>query len=87
MALFLARVLVPFTSYAPDPAALPPRLTLAAGSDSRSQLPYSTAAFLAELTGSPFVEFPGGHLGVAEHPVAFAERLTKTLLPVPPRPR
>ncbi|WP_405620853.1 alpha/beta fold hydrolase [Streptomyces sp. NBC_00076] len=95
MALFLAHVLVPFTSYVPDltslprsaptsapttlPAPRPPRLTLAAGADSRGQLPHRTAGLVAERTGSPFVEFPGGHIGAASHAVAFAERLLKTL--------
>ncbi|ANS68871.1 hydrolase [Streptomyces lincolnensis] len=80
MALFLAHVLVPFTAYAPDLSALAPgRLTLAAGTDSRGGLLHRTAEYLAERTGSPFVEFPGGHVGVAEHPADFAERLVKTL--------
>lgn len=86
MALFLTRVLRPFTSYSPDLAALPARLTLAAGADSRGQLPYRTARFIAERTQSPFAEFPGGHLGVMEHPAAFAERLTAALR-APVRPR
>ncbi|MGW3030564.1 alpha/beta fold hydrolase [Streptomyces sp. NPDC001178] len=84
MALFLVHVLRQFTSYAPDLPALAAssaRLTLAAGSDSRGQLLHRTARFLTERCGdgSRFVEFPGGHIGVAEHPVAFAERLTGTL--------
>ena len=91
MALFLAHVLVPFTSYAPDlthrpaslptrlPTPLPPRLTLAAGTDSRGQLLHRTAGFVAERTGSPLVEFPGGHVGAASHPVAFAARLMRVL--------
>jgi pimeloyl-ACP methyl ester carboxylesterase len=79
MALFLAHVLVPFTSYTPDLAALVPRLTLAAGTGSRGQLLHRTAEFVAERTGSPFVEFPGGHIGTIEHPAAFAERLMETL--------
>ncbi|WP_405868027.1 alpha/beta fold hydrolase [Streptomyces sp. NBC_00005] len=85
MALFLAHVLRQFSSYRPELASLTAasaRLTLAAGSDSRGQLLHRTAEFLAERTGSRFVEFPGGHVGVAEHPVAFAERLAKTLVPV-----
>ena len=86
MALFLTRVLRQFTSYTPDLAALPARLTLAAGSDSRGQLPHRTARFIAERTQSPFAEFPGGHLGVMEHPAAFAERLTAALR-APVRPR
>ncbi|MFF4252390.1 alpha/beta fold hydrolase [Streptomyces sp. NPDC001663] len=83
MALFLAHVLRQFTSYAPDLTALTSasaRLTLAAGSDSRGQLLHRTAQFLAEHTGGGFVEFPGGHVGVAEHPVAFAELLAETLV-------
>lgn len=85
MALFFAHVLRQFTSYTPDLPALTAssaRLTLAAGSDSRGQLLHRTARFLTEHSGngSRFVEFPGGHIGVAEHPVAFAELLAGTLL-------
>lgn len=87
MAVFLAHVLVPFTSYTPDLGALSPGLTLAAGADSRGQLLHRTAEFIAERTESPFVEFPGGHLGAAEHPFAFAERLVETLLPAVHRTR
>ncbi|MFG2786363.1 alpha/beta fold hydrolase [Streptomyces sp. NPDC048419] len=85
MALFLARVLRNFTAYAPDLTALArtsARLTLAAGSDSRGQLLHRTAQFLAAETGRRFVEFPGGHVGVAEHPVDFAGLLAETLVPV-----
>ena len=85
MALFLAHVLRQFTSYVPDLPALTAsstRLTLAAGSDSRGRLLHRTAQFLTEHSGngSRFVEFPGGHVGVAEHPVAFAELLAETLV-------
>ncbi|MEU1528896.1 alpha/beta hydrolase [Streptomyces fagopyri] len=79
MGVFLTRVLRPFTTHTPDlPAlkSLSARLTLGAGHDSRGQLPYRTAALLAELSGGGFAEFPGGHLGVIEHPVTFADRLT-----------
>ncbi|MFE7169210.1 alpha/beta fold hydrolase [Streptomyces sp. NPDC057616] len=85
MALFLSRILRSFTAHAPDLTALAvssARLTLAAGADSRGQLLYRTAQFLAEVTGSRFVEFPGGHVGVAEHPVDFAGLLAETLVPV-----
>ena len=78
MGVFLGHVLLPFTSYAPDLAALKThsaRLTLGAGHDSPGQLPYRTAAALAELSGADFTEFPGGHLGVLQHPAAFADRL------------
>jgi pimeloyl-ACP methyl ester carboxylesterase len=80
MALFLAHVLVPFTSYVPHltaPAAA--RLTLAAGDGSRGRLLHRTARILAERTGGAFAEFPGGHLGALEHPEAFADRLADTL--------
>ncbi|SFG06868.1 alpha/beta fold hydrolase [Streptomyces mirabilis] len=82
MDIFLGRVLRPFTSHALDLdalKALSSRLTLGAGSDSRGQLPFRTAALLAELSGGDFVEFPGGHLGVLQHPVAFADRLAEAL--------
>ncbi|MCX5093679.1 alpha/beta hydrolase [Streptomyces sp. NBC_00365] len=82
MDIFLGHVLRPFTSHALDLDALKglsSRLTLGAGSDSRGQLPFRTAALLAELSGGDFVEFPGGHLGVLQHPVAFADRLTEAL--------
>jgi pimeloyl-ACP methyl ester carboxylesterase len=83
MALFLAHVLRQFSSYLPDLGALSEaagRLTLAAGSDSGGQLLHRNAQFLAGRIGERFVEFPGGHLGVAEHPVGFAELLTETLV-------
>ncbi|MEU9393095.1 alpha/beta hydrolase [Streptomyces sp. NPDC048324] len=82
MALFLAHVVRGFTSYTPDLAALagvPDRLTLTAGSDSRGQLLHRTAEFIAGRTGARFAEFPGGHVGAGEHPVAFADRLVETL--------
>jgi pimeloyl-ACP methyl ester carboxylesterase len=82
MSVFLARVVRPFTAYAPDLDALrarAARLTLAAGSGSRDQPPYRTAAFLAERTGGGFAEFPGGHLGALDRPEAFAERLAGLL--------
>jgi pimeloyl-ACP methyl ester carboxylesterase len=78
-ALFLTRVLVPFTA-APPPvdalAAHAGRLTVAAGSGSRGGLLHRTAAALAERTGAALAEFPGGHLGAAEHPEEFADRFT-----------
>lgn len=90
MAVFLTRVLLPFTSYVPDLTALSaltaqsapsPRLTVAVGIDSAGQLPHRTATFLARRTGSAARQFPGGHLGVLTHPAEFAARLTETLVP------
>ncbi|MFF4731519.1 alpha/beta fold hydrolase [Streptomyces mirabilis] len=82
MDIFLGHVLRSFTSHALDLDALKglsSRLTLGAGRDSRGQLPFRAAALLAKLSGGDFVEFPGGHLGVLQHPVAFADRLTEAL--------
>ncbi|WP_330287004.1 alpha/beta hydrolase [Streptomyces sp. NBC_00576] len=85
MAVLLTRVLVPFTSYAPDLAALSapsPRLTVAVGIDSAGQLLHRTATFLARRTGSAARQFPGGHLGLLTHPAEFTARLRETLIPV-----
>ncbi|MGX4689087.1 hypothetical protein [Streptomyces sp. JNUCC 63] len=79
MALFLAHVLLPFTSYVPHTTPPTAPLTLAVGADSREQLLHRTAAFLAARYSSDLVEFPGGHIGAVEHPEAFAERLVETL--------
>ncbi|MEV5954097.1 alpha/beta fold hydrolase [Streptomyces sp. NPDC051987] len=75
--VFLAHVLRPFTRYRP-PTGLP-RLTVAAGVDSRGQLLHRTAEFTSRHTGGAFAEFPGGHLGTVEHPVAFADRIAQVL--------
>jgi hypothetical protein len=80
MALSLAHVIQPFTSYVPAAGPFKARLTVAAGTDSRGQLLYRTAESLAKTRQADFAEFPGGHLGVLQHPVDFAERLTRTLL-------
>lgn len=85
MALSLAHVLRPFTSYVPDAGPSQVRLTLAAGTGSRGQLLYRTAEFLAKDRQADLVEFPGGHLGILQHPVDFAERLISTLLGVDAR--
>lgn len=79
MALFFSRVLLPFTSYAPDPDPGAP-LTVAAGTDTRGQLLYRTAESVAARANAGFVEFPGGHVGPLEHPTEFADRLASTLL-------
>ncbi|MFG2966388.1 alpha/beta fold hydrolase [Streptomyces sp. NPDC048288] len=76
--VFLDHVLRPFTAY--RPATGLPRLTVAAGTESRGQLLYETAEFTARHTGGTFAEFPGGHLGTVEYPAAFADRVRRTLL-------
>ena len=84
MAISLTRVLVPFTSYTPDLAALSassPRLTVGMGIDSAGHLLHRTATFLARRTGSAARQFPGGHLGLLTHPAEFAARLRETLVP------
>ncbi|MEU5189479.1 alpha/beta fold hydrolase [Streptomyces klenkii] len=80
--VFLEHVLGPFASWAPDVAALRAvahRLVPAAGGESRGLPLYGPAARLAELTGSPLAEFPGGHLGVTERPEEFAGHLLAEL--------
>lgn len=79
---FIGRIVPGFMSYAPDVdrlAALSDRLVLACGHDSRGELPYRPAAFLAERLGIELVHFPGGHTGLTTHPAEFCELLLKTL--------
>lgn len=79
---FVGRIVPAFMSYVPDVdrlAALSDRLVLAAGQDSRGELPYRPAAYLAERFGAELVHFPGGHTGLTTHPAEFAELLRKTL--------
>ncbi|MFF5248784.1 alpha/beta fold hydrolase [Streptosporangium sp. NPDC000095] len=82
MPYFLGRVVPSFMVYTPDVdrlAALSDRLVLAGGADSRGELPYRPAAFLAERFGTELVHFPGGHTGLSTHPTEFAELLRKVL--------
>ncbi|MET8180850.1 alpha/beta hydrolase [Streptomyces sp. NPDC005336] len=79
---FLEHILCPFTSYAPDVAALraaSERLVPAGGRDSHGLLLYRPAAALAELLGTEVMDFPGGHSGLSEHPEEFTEVLRETL--------
>ncbi|QEV16297.1 alpha/beta fold hydrolase [Streptomyces alboniger] len=79
---FVGRIVPSFMSYAPDVhrlQALSDRLTLACGQDSRGELPYRPAEFLAERLGTELVHFPGGHTGLTTHPAEFGEALLKTL--------
>lgn len=55
------------------------RLVLAGGRDSQEHLPYLPNTVLAGRLGTEVVEFPGGHMGYATHPVEFAARLADVL--------
>ncbi|MFG2560364.1 alpha/beta fold hydrolase [Streptomyces sp. NPDC048496] len=77
---FVERIVPSFMSYAPDLQrleALSDRLVLACGQDSRGELPYRPAVFLAERLGTELQHFPGGHTGLTTHPAEFGERLWK----------
>lgn len=79
---FVGRIVPGFMSYAPDIhrlEALSDRLALACGQDSRGELPYRPAAFLAEHLGTELQHFPGGHTGLTTHPTEFGEFLRKVL--------
>jgi pimeloyl-ACP methyl ester carboxylesterase len=85
-AFFLAHELRPFTRFVPDFAALATvadRVVVAGGHDSRAHTVHRPATVLAERLGRPLAEFPGGHVGYAKYPVAFAERLVDVLAAVP----
>ncbi|MFG2973282.1 alpha/beta fold hydrolase [Streptomyces sp. NPDC048331] len=77
---FVGRIVPAFMSYVPDVdrlETLSERLVLAAGQESRGELPYRPAAFLAERLGVELRHFPGGHTGLTTHPDAFGEHLRK----------
>ncbi|OKI05121.1 alpha/beta hydrolase [Streptomyces sp. CB02923] len=79
---FVGRIVPAFMSYAPDLhrlKALSDRLVLAGGEDSRGELSYRPAAFLAGQFGTELLHFPGGHTGLTTHPAEFAETLVKAL--------
>ncbi len=79
---FFAHLIVPWTEYVPDVAAVraaSTRTLVAGGSASRGQMAYRAAAALAELMGTDLVEFPGDHGGYVGEPGAFADRLDQVL--------
>ncbi|WP_328300224.1 alpha/beta hydrolase [Streptomyces sp. NBC_00435] len=78
---FLGRIVPGFMSWSPDLdrlAAVSDRLVLACGQDSRGELPYRPAAFLAGRLGAELLHFPGGHTGLTTHPAEFGTLLRKT---------
>ncbi|MGV4926753.1 alpha/beta hydrolase (plasmid) [Streptomyces sp. BHT-5-2] len=77
---FVSRIVPRFMPYSPDVdrlRTLSERLVVAGGQDSHDELPYRTAAALAERLGTPLLHFPGGHTGTTTHPAEFAEHLRK----------
>ncbi|MFV2117615.1 alpha/beta fold hydrolase [Streptomyces sp. Act-28] len=79
---FVGRIVPSFMSYAPDIRRLEElsdRLVIAGGQNSRGELPYRSAAFLAERLGTELQHFPGGHIGLTTHPAEFGELLRKAL--------
>jgi pimeloyl-ACP methyl ester carboxylesterase len=81
-ARFFAHELRGTTRYVPDVAALtsgPTRIVVGIGVASGNLLTYRTSTALAELLGTPPVEFPGDHGGFLGRPEEFAEVLRKVL--------
>ncbi|MCD9900936.1 hypothetical protein LUR56_14890 [Streptomyces sp. MT29] len=73
--VFLEHVLCPFSGYVPDLVALKSaaaHLVVGVGRGSRALLPAVAAEGLARRVGAGVAEFPGGHIGLTEHPGAFA---------------
>ncbi|TYB50329.1 alpha/beta fold hydrolase [Nonomuraea sp. PA05] len=82
MPYFLGRIVPGFMAHTPDVErlrTLSDRLVLAAGEESRGELPYRPAAFLADRFGTELVHFPGGHVGLTTHPAEFGALLRKVL--------
>ncbi|MGG7570636.1 alpha/beta fold hydrolase [Streptomyces sirii] len=77
---FVERIVPSFMLYAADLhrlEALVDRLVLAGGQDSHGELPYRSAASLAQRLGTEFLHFPGGHTGLTTHPAEFGTALRK----------
>jgi pimeloyl-ACP methyl ester carboxylesterase len=55
------------------------RIVTAGGEESRDAFPHRCARALADLLGTRFAEFPGGHAGFATRPEAFAAALRNIL--------
>lgn len=83
---FLAHLLLPFTRFVPDLTALAAaadRIVVAGGRESRGDPVHRPAVALAARLGRRPVEFPGGHIGYAKAPDAFAARLAEVLAAAP----
>jgi pimeloyl-ACP methyl ester carboxylesterase len=79
---FFAHALLPTTTWQPDLTRLrsvPTRIVVGIGEDSTGQLCDATSSTLAAALGVQPVWFPGGHIGFAEDPEGFAERLRSVL--------
>ncbi len=73
-----------YPAYQPDLdalAAVAPKIIPAGGRDSREHgsMPFLPVVALAGRLGRDIAEFPGGHLGYAQHPDAFAAQLGRLL--------
>jgi pimeloyl-ACP methyl ester carboxylesterase len=80
--LFFLRMLKPFTRYQPEVQVLrsgAPRVVIAVGEASRTEVAPRSARALAELLNTPATVFPGDHAGFLAHPTGFAERLRQVL--------
>lgn len=76
------RMLCPTTRWFPDVAALrsaTTRVVVGIGEDSGGQVCDRTSNALAAALGVEPTMFPGGHIGFAENPDAFATRLRGVL--------
>jgi pimeloyl-ACP methyl ester carboxylesterase len=81
-ARFFVHELRPTARYVPDVAAVKGsrvRVVVGIGVDSGHLVTYRTSTALAELLGTPAVEFPGEHGGFLTDPEKFAQRLTDVL--------
>jgi pimeloyl-ACP methyl ester carboxylesterase len=78
---FFLRMLKPFTRYTPPIEALRsgPRVVVAVGAASGSELARRSAEALAERLGQTATEFPGSHGGFMEDPPAFAAAIRDVL--------
>ncbi|WP_414170018.1 alpha/beta fold hydrolase [Streptoverticillium reticulum] len=79
---FLSHVMLPSSRCAPDVtalAAVADRIVLAGGRESRTHDVHRPVAVLARRLGRKLAEFPGGHVGYAKHPAAFAAQLANIL--------